>query len=175
IFEKKMAERQRFVEEFYGQVPGYDVPIDFGRKPGPLGKANQLVMREELKVENGGPGLPGESVIRPGAQAPIAPGSPMGIGQQLLQSGQPQPTPAGPFGPQGTTTPRSAAPEPAAPVQTGPAPAAPAPAPAYPADPTIVPPGPGQTQPGAGQPATPPSQSAPAQPSPERLQVQPGS
>ena len=34
IFEKKMAERQRFVEEFYGQVPGYDVPIDFGRKRG---------------------------------------------------------------------------------------------------------------------------------------------
>ncbi|HSP20439.1 MAG TPA: type II secretion system secretin GspD, partial [Myxococcaceae bacterium] len=92
IFERKMAERQRFVEEFYGQVPGYDVPIDFGRKPGPLGKANQLVMREELKVENGGPGLPGESVIRPAGQAaPIAPASPMNIGQQLLQSGQPQP------------------------------------------------------------------------------------
>ncbi|MGZ6098308.1 MAG: type II secretion system secretin GspD [Myxococcaceae bacterium] len=174
IFEKKMAERQRFVEEFYGQVPGYDVPIDFGRKPGPLGKANQLVMREELKVENGGPGLPGESVIRPGVQAPIAPGSPMGIGQQLLQSGQPQPTPAappaGPFGPQGTTTPRPAAPEPAAPAQTAPTPAAPAPAPASPADPTVVPPAPGQTQP-----ATPPTQSAPTPPSSERLQVQPGS
>jgi general secretion pathway protein D len=65
IFDKKMAERQKFVEEFYGQVPGYDVPIDFNRKPGPLAKMNQLVMREELKAENGGPGLPGEP-FRPG-------------------------------------------------------------------------------------------------------------
>jgi general secretion pathway protein D len=60
-----MAERQRFVEEFYGQVPGYDVPIDFGRKPGPLAKMNQIVLREEMKIENGGPGLPGEQVFRP--------------------------------------------------------------------------------------------------------------
>ena len=161
-------ERQRFVEEFYGQVPGYDVPIDFGRKPGPLAKANQMVMREELKVENGGPGLPGESVIRPAGQAPIAPGSPMGIGQQLLQSGQPTPAPAGPFGPQGTTTPRPAAPVETAPAGIAPPPAAPAPAPApaSPADPTVVPPAPGQT-------GTPPSQPAPAPPSSERLQASP--
>ncbi len=72
IFERKMAERQKFVEEFYGQVPGYDVPIDFNRKPGPLAKMNQLVMREELKVENGGPGLPGEQVFRPGGPPPAA-------------------------------------------------------------------------------------------------------
>ncbi|HZX42794.1 MAG TPA: type II secretion system secretin GspD, partial [Myxococcaceae bacterium] len=89
IFEKKMAERQRFVEEFYGQVPGYDVPIDFGRKPGPLAKMNQLVMREEMKVENGGPGLPGEQIFRPGTLgpgAPRAPGptSPADIGRQML-------------------------------------------------------------------------------------------
>ncbi len=70
IFERKMAERQQFVEEFYGQVPGYDVPIDFGRKPGRWRKMNQLVMREELKVENGGPGFPGEQRL------PARPGSP---------------------------------------------------------------------------------------------------
>src|SRR4030095_12224165 len=73
IFEKKMAERQRFVEEFYGQVPGYDVPIAFGRKQGPLGRLNQIVMREERKAENGGPGLPGEQIFRPG---PLRPGGP---------------------------------------------------------------------------------------------------
>ncbi len=133
IFEKKMAERQRFVEEFYGQVPGYDVPIDFGRKPGPLAKMNQLVMREEMKVENGGPGLPGEQVFRPGtlgqgaAPAPAGtPTSPAGIGQQLLQSGQPvpAPAPAGPLGPPGTVTPApGTAPQSAPP----PAPTAPAP------------------------------------------------
>ena len=176
IFEKKMAERQRFVEEFYGQVPGYDVPIDFGRKQGPLGRANQVVMREQLKVENGGPGLPGEQVIRPAGQPLIPPGSPMGVGQELLlQSGQPQsaPAPTGPYGPQGVTVPT---PTPAPPPSTAPEPA---PAPTYPADPTVVPPGRGQTeqpaQPATPQPATPsPGQSAPP-PSSERLQVQPGS
>ncbi|MFN0062460.1 MAG: type II secretion system secretin GspD [Myxococcaceae bacterium] len=65
IFERKMRERQQFVEQFYGQVAGYDVPIDFARKAGPLAKMNQAVLREAAKVENGGGGLPGEQVIVP--------------------------------------------------------------------------------------------------------------
>ena len=79
-----MKERQQFVEQFYGQVPGYDVPIDFGRKPGPLARMNQTVIREEQKLENGGPGRPGEQrhparparaagAPRAGTQAPAAP------------------------------------------------------------------------------------------------------
>jgi general secretion pathway protein D len=169
IFEKKMAERQRFVEEFYGQVPGYDVPIDFGRKSGPLGRMNQIVMRDELRVENGGPGLPGESVYRPGQlgpgaprqqgpqgqpgqQAPTAPGD---IGRDLLQSVQPTPapTPAGPLGPGGTAAP---APQPS-PDTT---------APSAPPSGTVQPPPPAQTSP-------PPAQTTPPPSSDERLQVQP--
>ena len=69
IFERKMKERQQFVEQFYGQVPGYDVPIDFTRKPGPLAQMNQLVMREELQGGERRPGLPGEQVFRPGRRA----------------------------------------------------------------------------------------------------------
>jgi general secretion pathway protein D len=150
-----MAERQRFVEEFYGQVPGYDVPIDFGRKPGPLAKMNQIVMREEMKIENGGPGLPGETVYRPGQLGPGAPRQPVPQGQQvpptapgdiardLIQSQQPAPTPAptpvGPLGPGGTT--------------------APAPEPVEPPPPAVNPP--------------PPAQTTPTPPSDERLQVQP--
>ena len=65
IFQRKMAERQQFVEQFYGQVPGYDVAVDFDRKAGPLAKMNQAVLREELKLENGGPGAPGESLVTP--------------------------------------------------------------------------------------------------------------
>ncbi len=161
IFEKKMAERQRFVEEFYGQVPGYDVPIDFGRKQGPLAKINQIVMREEMKVENGGPGLPGEQVFRPGTlgpAAPPAPGpaptSPADIGRQLLESGQPPATPAptpagplGPLGPEGTVTP--------APGQVPPSGTVQQPSP------------PGQTTP-------PPAQTTPPPPTDDRLKVQPG-
>ena len=164
IFEKKMAERQRFVEEFYGQVPGYDVPIDFGRKPGPLAKMNQIVLREEMKVENGGPGLPGEQIIRPGqlgpgaapprGQAPTAPGD---IGRELLQSGQP--APAGPLGPGVTVTPSP---------QTGPGTTSPGDQQqaAPPSGAAQQPPPPAQTPPAPAQPTSPP-------PTDERLQVQP--
>jgi general secretion pathway protein D len=80
IFERKMKERQQFVEEFYGQVPGYDVPVDFSRKPGPLSRMNQSFLREQQRVENGGPGTPGERVIKPtgpGGQGATRPGTPM--------------------------------------------------------------------------------------------------
>lgn len=66
IFERKMKERQQFVEQFYGQVPGYDVAVDFSRKPGPLSRMNQAVIRERNRAENGGPGLNGERIIGPG-------------------------------------------------------------------------------------------------------------
>jgi general secretion pathway protein D len=73
IFERKMKERQQFVEQFYGQVPGYDVAVDFSRKPGPLSRMNQSVLREQQKLENGGPGTPGERIIKPGQGRQIAP------------------------------------------------------------------------------------------------------
>ena len=69
IFERKMRERQQFVEEFYGQVPGYDVAVDFSRKPGPLSRMNQSLLREQQRLENGGPGSPGERIIKPAGQA----------------------------------------------------------------------------------------------------------
>ncbi|WNG59580.1 type II secretion system protein GspD [Archangium gephyra] len=65
IFERKMAERQQFVEQFYGQVTGYDVPVDFSRKSGPLSRMRRVLAIEEQKAENGGPGQPGERILRP--------------------------------------------------------------------------------------------------------------
>ena len=73
IFERKMKERQQFVEQFYGQVAGYDVPVDFTRKSGPLSRMRQVVSAEEQKAENGGPGLPGERVIRPEGSGEVRP------------------------------------------------------------------------------------------------------
>ncbi len=98
IFERKMKERQQFIEQFYGQVPGYDVAIDFSRKSGPLAKMSQAINREAVKLENGGPGNPGERLFKPVEPAP-APG--------------PGSTPASPTGaaPDGTAP----APSPAAP------------------------------------------------------------
>ena len=70
IFERKLQERQQFVEEFYGQVPGYDVAIDFSRKAGPIAKIGHNLAHEEMRLENGGPGLPGERVLRPRGEFP---------------------------------------------------------------------------------------------------------
>lgn len=89
IFERKMKERQQFVEQFYGQVAGYDVAVDFNRKTGPLGRMNQAVLKEEQRVENGGPGNPNERVFRPGGGSP-APQSPA----QPAQPSQPGSGPA---------------------------------------------------------------------------------
>ena len=76
IFERKMKERQQFVEQFYGQVAGYDVPVDFTRKSGPLSRMRQVVHAEESKLENGGPGVQGERVIRPEGSSSTRPASP---------------------------------------------------------------------------------------------------
>jgi len=63
IFERKMAERQRFVEEFYGEVPRYDVAVDFTRKAGPLLKMNQATI--QAQKQESGVGAPGDQIIRP--------------------------------------------------------------------------------------------------------------
>jgi general secretion pathway protein D len=82
IFERKMAERQAFVEQFYGAVPSYEATVDWSRKAGPLARMNQAVMREERKIENGGPGNPGDQVIGPQpAPGPVAPSKPPEGGQ----------------------------------------------------------------------------------------------
>ena len=94
IFERKMQERQQFVEQFYGQTPGYDVPVDFNRKAGPLAKMNQAVLKEELKLENGGPGMPNELLFKPGG-TPGAPSTPTGTSTTLPSAQGMQAAPAG--------------------------------------------------------------------------------
>ncbi|HMK71737.1 MAG TPA: type II secretion system secretin GspD, partial [Myxococcaceae bacterium] len=77
IFERKMQERQRFVEEFYGEVPRYDVAVDFTRKAGPLGKMNQASIQAQKQEQ--GLGGPGDQLIRPAGGMPIsAPPAPSG-------------------------------------------------------------------------------------------------
>jgi general secretion pathway protein D len=66
IYERKMEERQRFVEEFYGEVPGADSQINFRRKKGPLAAIDAAIRYEKNRPENGGSGNEGEKVIAPG-------------------------------------------------------------------------------------------------------------
>jgi general secretion pathway protein D len=60
-----MRERQEFVEQFYGASNRYDVAIDFERKPGPLARMGQIINKEMNRLENGGPGEPGQKLIQP--------------------------------------------------------------------------------------------------------------
>ncbi len=78
IFERKMKERQQFVEQFYGAVTGYDVAIDFSRKPGPIARMTQVMNKESERFENGGPGTAGEKLIAPG-QNPRVPVGPVSM------------------------------------------------------------------------------------------------
>ncbi len=97
IFERKMQERQQFVETFYGQVPGYEAAVDFGRKSGPLAEIDAALRREMQKVQNGGPGLRGERVILPGGTpSRVGPsGQPVPGGEQPAEGGEGAPAEPG--------------------------------------------------------------------------------
>ena len=65
IYKRKMEERKEFVEAYYGDASKYNPFIDYEKKTGPLGKVLHHLEGELLKAENGGPGMPGETVVRP--------------------------------------------------------------------------------------------------------------
>ncbi|MBS2029048.1 MAG: type II secretion system secretin GspD [Deltaproteobacteria bacterium] len=70
IFERKLKERQEFVEEFYGHEKAYEAFIDYSHKSGPLSKMRTQLRAEANKVENGGSGVgSGERLIGPANRA----------------------------------------------------------------------------------------------------------
>ena len=71
IYERKIRERRQFLETYYGYGTEYNPYIDYDKKTGPLGKLVSSLDTELMKLENGGPGLPGERLITP--QAEITP------------------------------------------------------------------------------------------------------
>lgn len=71
IYERKIQERRDFVEAFFGSSAQYNPYIDYRKKTGPVAKLISDVETEMSKIENGGPGLPGEVAITP--EAPIVP------------------------------------------------------------------------------------------------------
>jgi len=81
ILERKLKERQSFVEQFYGAKTGYDLFIDYARKPGPLARIEQLTSRELSKFEHGGKGLEGERLISPTENSELG----QAIGRELSQ------------------------------------------------------------------------------------------
>ncbi len=134
IFERKMAERQKFVEEFYGELPHYDVAVDFDRKAGPLGKMNQASILA-VKAE-AGYAAPGDQIIRPSGPPqpiPISPPPPYTPPEPVppIPTSPPTSSQPRPRRPRAFPAPSTAEPPPAAPV-TPPAAAVPDPqAPPY--------------------------------------------
>lgn len=126
ILERKQREQRELYELYYGKKPDF-ILAEKSTRPGPLTRIREQVALENQKVENGGPGAPGERTVKaPGAQAPAAPApaAPAAPGQR--------PAPAAPAAPGPSPTP--ARPPPAAPAAAaGAAPAAAAPPTAPPA------------------------------------------
>ena len=51
--------------QYYGRKIPQQVDIDYSRKSGPLTHIHQGVVEETARLENGGPGLPGEKLSAP--------------------------------------------------------------------------------------------------------------
>jgi len=65
ISERKTRERQKLLEEFWGERGTGEPPVDFRHKLGPLAAMAAALRAEENRPENGGPGNPGEHVVAP--------------------------------------------------------------------------------------------------------------
>lgn len=96
VLERKRKEQQEFMEEFYGKAPGYQVSIDYERKPGPYSRLHRDVETELMKVENGGPGAPGEGVVGPGGAVKVPRGAPLTPPAQLPPAPVQRPPPPPP-------------------------------------------------------------------------------
>ncbi|MBL4819219.1 MAG: hypothetical protein JKY15_08370, partial [Deltaproteobacteria bacterium] len=65
IYERKNREREMFSKLYFGdKITKFDPYVDYEKKRGPLSNLINQVGYEMQKTENGGPGLPGEIVIR---------------------------------------------------------------------------------------------------------------
>lgn len=72
IYERKLKEREDFQKMYFGdKIKRYDPSIDYNKKVGPLTQIVNHVDAEMVKIENGGPGLPGEEVIKPQVQTEL--------------------------------------------------------------------------------------------------------
>jgi general secretion pathway protein D len=67
ISERKRQERQKLLEQFWGERGGGEPPLDFTHKLGPLAAIGSAIRYEENRPENGGCGNPGEHLVAPSA------------------------------------------------------------------------------------------------------------
>jgi len=65
ISERKRQERQKLIEQFWGEPGSGEPPVDFTYKLGPLAAIGAAIRYEENRPENGGRGNPGEHLVAP--------------------------------------------------------------------------------------------------------------
>ena len=65
LVERKMNERTKLIEQFYGERSELEHTIDFARKRGPLSMIAQAITRERARPENGGQGGPDDTRYEP--------------------------------------------------------------------------------------------------------------
>jgi len=65
ISERKRQERQKLLEQFWGEHGSGEPPLDFTHKLGPLAAIGAAIRYEENRPENGGHGNPGEHLVAP--------------------------------------------------------------------------------------------------------------
>jgi general secretion pathway protein D len=65
LLERKMAERDKLLEQFYGDAKGFAPPVDYGRRRGPLAALFHDLDTERRRPENGGNGAESDKVIAP--------------------------------------------------------------------------------------------------------------
>jgi general secretion pathway protein D len=145
IYEKKRAEQQEFIEQFYGRQPTFQVSTDFSRKAGPFARMRAGVVEETSRLENGGRGGPGDRFTTPPGAEPVVPGGPS------LRQGGPAPEPPPGEAPPAPAEPQEA-PDAVPPAEQDPVERLevlpePAPAPEPPSVPEAAPPRGGETRP----------------------------
>jgi general secretion pathway protein D len=98
IYERKRKEQQEFTEQFYGRQPQYQVDVDFSKKAGPYSRIRRGLVEESSRLENGGPGAPGEVLVSPPVEGfqtrpgdPDEPAQPAQPGQQSPPDAQDEP------------------------------------------------------------------------------------
>jgi general secretion pathway protein D len=87
IFERKMKERQEFIQAFYGNSPEYKIHVDYTKKRSPFNDMNNTIDGEMQKAENEGPGVEGQTVITP--DGVVEPGKDVGQGVRPMDSAAP--------------------------------------------------------------------------------------
>ncbi|MFZ5444508.1 MAG: type II secretion system secretin GspD [Myxococcota bacterium] len=65
LMERKLRERERLVEQFFGGRNDLERTLDFERKPGPLAALERARAREARRPEHGGRGEPTDRVLEP--------------------------------------------------------------------------------------------------------------